>query len=128
MPKPYRRPYSKMWWLRRWPYARFMLREWSATIIAVYVVLVLVLVTKVNDGEAAFEDYVDLLQSPLLIAFHVVALLFALLHTVTWFQALPKAIRVRLGEKPIPPAMMIGPSYVAWAAVSAVVAAIFLLD
>lgn len=127
MARPYPRIVSNTWWLKRWPYRIFMLRELSAVLLAAYVVLLLVLVTKVHDGVAAFQDYRDLLQSPVLIAFHVVALLFALLHTVTWFQAVPKGLPLRRGEERVPPALLIGANYLAWLVVTVGVAAIFLL-
>ncbi len=127
MANPYPRTVSRTWWLKRWPYRIFMLREMSAVFVAAYVVLLLVLVTKVHDGAAAFEGYLDFLQSPLLIAFHVVALLFVMLHVITWFQAVPKGLPLRRGEERVPPVLMIGASYVGWLAVSVVVAAVFLL-
>ena len=95
--------------------------------VAAYVVLLLVLVTKVHDGASAFEGYLDFLQSPVLIAFHVVALLFVMLHAITWFQAVPKGLPLRRGKERVPPARMIGANYVAWLVVTAVVAAVFLL-
>ncbi len=128
MTNPYPRQHSNAWWLKRRPYTAFMVREWSAVFLAGYVVLLLLLVMKVQDGGKSYEDYVDFLQSPPLLAFHVVALLFALLHTVTWFAAVPKGLPLRRGENLVPPALMIGGNYVAWAVVSAVVAAVFLLD
>lgn len=128
MAKPYVREPSNVWYLARWPYRVFMLREWSAVFMAVYVVLLLVLVSKVLSGPAAYKNYVDFLKSPAVIAFHVVALLFTALHVVTWFQAVPKAMPVRMGEERVPPALMIGPAYVALLVVSVVVAALFLMD
>ena len=128
MAGPLPRTHSNAWWLKRRTYFVFMMREWSALFVAVYAALLLVLMSKVQDGAAPFEDYVDFLQSPLMIAFHVVALLFALLHTVTWFAAVPKGLPLRRGEELVPPMLMIGGNYVVWAAVSAVVALIFLLD
>lgn len=127
MARPFPRTVSKTWWLDRWPYRIFMLRELSAVFVAAYVVLLLVLVMKVHDGAVAFEDYLDVLQSPLLIAFHLVAFLFALLHTITWFQAVPKGLPLRRGEERVPPQLLIGASYGAWLVATVVVAAIFLL-
>ncbi len=127
MARPYPRTVSRTWWLRRWPYRIFMLRELSSVFVAVYMVLLLVLTAKVHDGASAFADYLDVLRSPVLIAFHVVALLFAVLHTVTFFQAVPKGLPLRRGEERVPPALMIGANYVAWLVVTAVVAAVFLL-
>jgi fumarate reductase subunit C len=128
MARPYPRQHSNSWWLRRRPYAIFMLREWSSVFVAVYMVLLLVLVSKVRDGAQAYEDYLDFLQSPLVVVFHLVALAFALLHTVTWFVAVPKAMPLRRGEERVPPRAMIGANYLAWAAVSVVIVLFFLLD
>jgi fumarate reductase subunit C len=128
MPRPYPRQHSNTWYLKRTPYRIFMLREWSATFIALYFVLFVAFVGEVKEGEAAFDAFVaDVLQNPLVIVFHVIALLFAVLHTVTWFQAVPKAVVVRRGEDAVPPSLMIGSNYVAWLAVSAIVAAIFIV-
>ena len=127
MARPYPRTVSNLWWLKRWPYRIVMLRELSAVFAGAYVVLLLVLVAKVHDGRAAFEDYQDVLQSPILIGFHVVALLFALLHTVTWFHLMPKAMPLRRGEDRVSPQLMIGAAYGAWLAATVVVAAVFLL-
>ena len=127
MARPYPRAVSNLWWLKRWPYRIFMLRELSAVFASAYVVSLLVLVMKVHDGAEAFQDYLDVLQSQVLIAFHVIALLFALLHTVTWFQAVPKALPLRRGEERVPPALMIGCSYLAWLVVTLIVTLIFLL-
>jgi len=127
MARPYPRTVSNIWWLKRWPYRIFMLRELSSVFLAAYVVLLLVLVTKVHDGAKEFAGYLDFLQSPVLIAFHVVALLFVLLHTVTWFQAVPKGLPLRRGEERVPPALVIGATYVALLVVTVVVALIFLL-
>ena len=127
MARPFPRTVSKTWWLERWPYRIVMLRELSAVFAGAYMLLLLVLVTKVHDGPAAFKDYRDVLQSPILIGFHVVALLFALLHTVTWFHLMPKALPLRRGEERVPPQLMIGAAYGAWLATTVVVAAVFLL-
>jgi fumarate reductase subunit C len=115
--------------MKRRPYFIFFLREWSSLFIAIYAVLLVVLTSKVLDGEASYQNYVsDVLESPVLIAFHAVALAFAVLHTVTWFGAVPKGLPLRRGEDLVPPALMIGSNYVVWAVVTAVVAAVFLLD
>ncbi len=102
-----------------------MLRELSAVFVAIYMVLLLVLVQQVRDGARSFEDYLDVLQSPVLWVFHVVALLFALLHTVTWFQAVPKGLPIKIGERRVPPLQLIAGNYVIWAIVSVIVLIVF---
>ncbi len=127
MANPYLSRPSRVWYLKRWPYRLFMLRELSAVFLAVYTVVMLVLVSNVHDGEGAYETFRDDLTSPLAIAFHLVALAFALLHTLTWFQAVPKAIRVRRGEEFVPPLALIGAHVLTWLGVSAVIIAIFVV-
>jgi fumarate reductase subunit C len=72
-----------------------MLRELSGVFLAGYTILLLILVASVHDGTNAFANFRNTLRSPGLIVFNVVALLFALLHTVTWFQAMPKVLPLR---------------------------------
>ena len=124
--KPYVRPISAGWWLRRSPYLLFMLREISSVFVAAYVVLFLVMIQRVSQGQAAYEAFLEGLQSPLAILFHVVALAFALLHTITWFQLTPKAMAVWSGEERLHPALLIIPNYVAWFVLSGVIAWIVL--
>ena len=124
--KPYVRPMPATWWLRRQSYFLFMMREFSSVFIAVYVVMFLVMIDRLSQGREAYEQYMEGLKSPLAILFHVLALAFALLHTVTWFQATPKAMAVWKGEERVPASMLIIPNYVAWAVASAVIAWIVL--
>ena len=124
--KPYVRPVPATWWLRRPSYFVFMMREFSSVFIAVYLVMFLVMIDRLALGPEAYGAYLEGLKSPLAILFHAVALAFALLHTITWFQATPKAMPVWKGEERLPSAMLIVPNYVAWAVASAVIAWIVL--
>jgi fumarate reductase subunit C len=120
--KPYIRPMPATWWLKQSSYLLFMLRELSCVFVGGYVVIFLLMIRNLSRGPAEYEAFMAMLRSPLAILFHVVALAFALLHTITWFQATPKAMAVWRGEERLPPAMMIIPNYVGWVVVSAVVA------
>ena len=126
MARPLPRRSSAMWWNRSMPYRIFLLRELSAVSIAIYMVLLLILVQQVRAGEGSFDDYLDVLQKPVVVISHIVALLFALLHTVTWFQAVPKALPLKIGERRVPPMQLIAGNYVIWAVVSVVVLIVFL--
>jgi fumarate reductase subunit C len=53
---------------------------------------------------------------------NVVALIFVLFHAITWFNLAPRAMVVRLRGKRVPSAWIAGSNYLAWAAVSALVA------
>jgi len=124
--KPYIRPMPATWWLKRSPYLLFMIRELTSVFVAAYVVIFLMMIRSLNEGQAAYEACLAELESPLAISFHVVALAFAVFHTVTWFHLTPKAMAVRIGEERVKPALIIAPNYVAWAVLSAMVAWILL--
>ena len=126
MPGPLPRTKSNGWWNRRWPYRVFLLRELSSVAVAVYVALLLVLVSQVRDGAGAFADYLDVLQSPLFWIIHAIVLAFVVLHTVTWFQAMPKGLPLKIAGRRVPPMQLIAGNYVIWAVASAVVLIVFL--
>jgi fumarate reductase subunit C len=123
MAKVYHPHATDQWWNRRWPYRIFLLRELSAVFIAIYMVVFLLLVSRVRSDDA---DFLDVLKNPLMIALHVLVLAFALLHTVTWFQAVPKAMVLKRGDMRVPGTTMIAGVYGAWAVASIVVLIIFL--
>jgi fumarate reductase subunit C len=123
----YPRQQSTTWYLKRWPYLLFILREFSAVFLAAYMFVLLVLVMKVHNGRNSFETFTDTLKSPWFIAFNTVVLLFALLHTITWFMAVPSAVQLRRGEEKVPPRLLIGATYLVMLGASAVVLAIVLV-
>ena len=123
----YPRQQSNTWYLKRWPYLMFMLREFSSLFLAAYMVVLLLLVMKIHDGRGSFNDFSDTLSSPGFIAFNTVALLFALLHTVTWFMAVPSAVQLRREGEKLPPLLLIGAAYAGMLALSAVVLTIVLV-
>ena len=122
----YPRQRSNTWYLKRSPYRIFILREFSAVFVAAYTVLLIVLVMKVHNGPKSFKDFSDTLQSPWLLAFNTVALLFALLHTFTWFLAVPSAVQLTRGEEKVPPWALIGAAYAVTLGASAIILVVLL--
>ncbi len=120
--KTYLPPMPTFWWLQTRPFIKFMAREMSSFFVAYLVVITLMLVNALINGPEAYEEFQACLASPIMVAISGVGLLFALFHTVTWFNATPRAVVVRIGGKKLPEAMIIGPNYVAWVVISAFVA------
>ena len=121
-PKWYRPRMSTYWWLSRWSYVKFMLRELSSVFVAYFIVITLLQIRALTLGSSAYASFQDWLGNPLVIVLNVVAFLFLLLHSVTWFNLTPRAIVLRLGGKRIPDTLIIAPNYVAWLVVSGVLA------
>jgi fumarate reductase subunit C len=62
------------------------------------------------------------MEWPLMIVFNVIAFLFVIYHTITWFNLAPKAMAVRVGGKRLPDWMISAPNYAAWIVISAIIA------
>lgn len=121
-PKGYRVHMSTYWWLGRWPYLKFILREISSVFVAWYVIEALMQISALIEGPVAWTEMQDFFTNPLVIAINVISLFFVVFHAITWFNLAPKAMAVRLGGKRVPGILIAGPQYVAWLVVSAIVA------
>lgn len=117
----YRRPVSLLWWTRKRSYFLFVMRELSSLFVAWMVFYLLLLVRAVSRGESAYEDYLDWAASPWVVALNVVAFLFLLLHTATWFNLTPQAMDLRLGGRRVPGLVIIAAQWAGLALVSAFV-------
>ncbi|MGH9388850.1 MAG: fumarate reductase subunit C, partial [Vicinamibacteria bacterium] len=73
-------------------------------------------------GPDAYARFQERLKAPVLIALNTLALFFLLFHTLTWFHLAPKAMAVRMRGKRVPDSLIVLPNYVAWLAISALVA------
>jgi fumarate reductase subunit C len=120
--KPYRRPVSTTrWWLAQPRYIRYMAREVSCVFIGAYTAVIVVGLVRLSQGAAAWDGFLEALQGPASVAFHLPALAFALYHTTTWFNVTPKAMPVQIGEVRLPGSVIIGAHYAGWAVVSVLV-------
>jgi fumarate reductase subunit C len=126
LPKSYRTPVSTYWWLTRWAYLKFILREASSVFVAWIVVVTLLQIRALKAGPADYAEFQNWLRSPLVVALNGVSLFFVIFHAVTWFNLTPKAMAIRVRGKRLPPLALAGPNYVAWVVISAAVAWILL--
>jgi fumarate reductase subunit C len=117
---------STYWWLGRWPYLKFILREVSSIFVAWFVVLTLLQISALSQGPAEYTQFEAWLRKPLIIALNAVSFLFVVFHAITWFNLAPKAMAVRLGGKRVPNLLIAAPNYIAWLVASVVVAWIIL--
>jgi fumarate reductase subunit C len=98
----YRPRISIWWWTRKRTYFVFVMRELSSVFIGWFVVYLVLFVRAVSQGEAAYQRFLDWAASPWVTAVNVVALVFVLLHTVTWFALTPQAMAVRVAGRRVP--------------------------
>jgi fumarate reductase subunit C len=93
---------------------RYMAREITCIFIAVYSVLLVVGIVRLAQGREPYEQFLNALQSPLSVVFHVLALAFSVYHSITWFNLSPKALPIQIGERFLPSGVIAGLHYVAW--------------
>ena len=118
----YIRKVPNTWWLKRKPYTLFIVRELTSVAVAGYCAYLLYLMYALSRGQEAYAAAVGLLTSPASYALHAVGLLLVLYHTITWFNATPKALVFHIGEEKVPAVVVAGAHYAGWLTVSAVVA------
>lgn len=123
---PYYRSMAPTWWLSNRTYFLFMAREMTSVFIAAYLMLFLLMLHKLAVGRQAYEAYLRFLATPGMLAFHTLALVAAVFHTVTWINLTPMAMALRFGEKRVPPMIVAGVNYVAWIALSVAMISIVL--
>ena len=124
--KLYHRKMPATWWLKKQSYFLFMLRELSSVFIAIFLIVYLYQIYQLTQGPQAYIAFAGKLSSPGWVLFHLVALLFALYHSVTWFQSSAVVLQVRIGERLIPRPFVMALHVGAWAVVSLAVLILFL--
>ena len=120
-PRWYRRQVSTWWWLARWPYLKFILREISCVFVAWVVVILLLEIRALSRGPEAYAAFERWLQNPLIVLLNLITLFFVVFHAITWFNVAPRAMAIRLGGRRVPDLWIVGANYVSWAAISLVV-------
>ena len=119
---PYVREVSRSWWwLSRRNYTSYMMREVTCVLIGAYSAVLVVGLMRLSQGQVAYEGFLDAVWSPIGIVFHLVAFVFALYHTTSWFNVTPKAMPLKVGDQRVPGAAIVGAHYAGWFVVSLVV-------
>ena len=117
--KPYVRPVSKTsWFMSSVRYQHYMLHEVSSIFVAIYVVMLIFGLFRLGQGEAAWNAWVAGVTSPLGLIFSVIAFFFFCIHTVSWFKAVPQAMRLQRGTEIVPGKLIVGAHYAVLGAVS----------
>ena len=112
---------STLWWLEKRSYFTFILREMSCVFVAWFVVYLLLLVRAVSQGDAAYQELLAWSATTPILLLNAVSFLSLIFHTVTFFDAAPRAMVVKVGPNPVPASLVLAGHYAGWAAASAVV-------
>lgn len=119
-PRWLRQRMSTYWWLEKWPYVKFILRELSSVFVAWFVFYLLLFVRATARGPEAYRSFLeDFARHPVVLWVNVIALLFLLFHSVTWLSLAPQAIVAHIGTKKVPPFLIGAAHFGAWIGISA---------
>jgi fumarate reductase subunit C len=112
---PYRRPVTLEWVTRHPRYLRYLAREFSCLFIGAWTLLMVCGLAHLAQGPADWAGFLELLQSPVSIVFHALALVFTVYHSYTWFMLTPKALPFA------PESVIAGSHFGAWALLTGIV-------
>jgi fumarate reductase subunit C len=103
-----------------------MLREFSSVFIALFLLVYLCQIYQLTRGPEAYISFTRKLSSPGWLLFHVIALSFAVYHSITWFQSSAVVLPVRLGEHAVSRQVVTALHIGVWAVVSLGILILFL--
>ncbi|MGH7764370.1 MAG: hypothetical protein ACREOM_08145 [Candidatus Dormibacteraceae bacterium] len=120
--KVYRWHMPGNWWTRKRHYFLYMVREFTALPLALWLLWLLVEIKRAGDGAAAYSPH----GTPLFIAFSVVCLGFALYHSITFLSLAGVIIHVKVLDHPVPSRLIVLSQFGLWALASIVIAAVLI--
>jgi len=113
------RPMPTNWWMQKPVYIRFMIREVTSFFIAGYCIFLLALLcAAMHDNAAGFASFYASLGSPVSLVLHLIVFVFAVYHSMTFFDLTPRVLVVFRGDEKVPESTISGAHYAMWAVVS----------
>ena len=105
------------WWTRRRHYFLYMLREFTAVPMALWLLWFLVEIQRASNGPSHYFPH----SSPGFVVFSVIVLGFALYHSYTFLKLAGVIIRLKIFDRPIPSNVIVLAMFGTWAVASVVV-------
>jgi len=105
------------WWTRTRHYFLYMLREFTAVPMALWLIWLLYEIKRAGNGPHGYYPP----SSTAFVVFSVIVLGFALYHSYTFLKLAGVIIRVKLFDRPVPSQVIVVTMFGTWALASAVV-------
>jgi fumarate reductase subunit C len=119
-PKQLIRPMPVDWWLKKPAYMRFMIRDITSLFIAGYCIFLMYVLCLSRDP-AKFAAFYQSWGSPLSMVLHLIALVFAVYHSITFFNLTPRVLVMFQGDEKVPDGVISGVHYGMWLIVSVII-------
>jgi fumarate reductase subunit C len=103
-------------------YRWYMVREFSCVGVWYYAAVLICAMFRLGAGEAAFNQFMADMRAPGWLILNLIMLALMLLHSVSWFQVMPKTMPLLFsGGKRVPDSAIVNGGMAAFAAASAAV-------
>jgi fumarate reductase subunit C len=100
--RAYKRPLNKGWWHQHPWHKFYMLREMTSVPIALYMLNLSWGLAQLNNGENAWQAWLNAQSSLPLLILGLLAFAAACYHSYTWFAIAPKAMPGYVAGKKVP--------------------------
>ena len=113
----YRKTMPATWWTRKGHYFWYVVREFTALPLAVWLLLLLGEIKRAADGPAAYHPH----SSTLFIVFSVIAFIFAMYHSITFLSLAGVIIHMNVVDRQLPSWPIVWLMFILWALASYVI-------
>jgi fumarate reductase subunit C len=120
--KTYRPAMGAGWWTRKRHYFLYMVREFTALPLALWLLWLLYEIQRAGRGPSGYYPP----SSTPFIVFSVICLLFALYHSFTFLKLAGVILHVKLLDKPVPSGLIVVSMFGMWLVASLVIGAVLI--
>ena len=110
------------WWTRKRHYFWYIVREFTALPLALWLLWLLIEIKRAGDGAAGYSPH----GSTAFVIFSVICLLFALYHSVTFLSLAGVIIHLKVLDRPVPSRVIVLVMFALWAIASIVIGAVLI--
>ena len=118
----YKPPMGAGWWTRKRHYLLYMVREFTALPMALWLLWFLIEIQRAGGGVKTYRPG----ASTAFVIFSVICLLFALYHSVTFLSLAGVIIRIKALDRPVPPRAIVLTMFGLWLVASIVIGAVLI--
>jgi fumarate reductase subunit C len=110
------------WWLRKGHYFWYMVREFTAVPLAVWLLWFLVEIQRAQRGASGYYPH----SSTGFVIFSVICLLFALYHSVTFLSLAGDILHFKVMDKPVSSRLVVAAMFGMWLVASIVIGGVLI--
>jgi fumarate reductase subunit C len=115
--RAYQKTMPATWWTRKAHYFWYVVREFTALPLAIWLLLLLGEIKRAGDGAGAYHPH----SSTLFIVFSVIAFIFAMYHSITFLSLAGVIIHMNVIDRPLPSWPIVWLMFGVWAGASLVI-------